>query len=132
MLTKSTHDSFLAKKDVDHSDIFFPGVVLFISLVLRRSGFGSNILAKVATKKIVQNRNNESSLKFVSIVDNNPLSQSVRPSVSFSWDLPGLRCTGGLLRMTLYTFLSPDIIILNRLHRGLKRISRKQKTGIPR
>ena len=43
ILINSTHDSLLAKEDVDHSDILFPRVVLVVSLVLR-SAFGVVIL----------------------------------------------------------------------------------------
>ena len=41
--TLLTHDSLLAEKDVDHSNVLFPRVVLVVSLVLR-SAFGVVIL----------------------------------------------------------------------------------------
>ena len=33
-LMNPTHDSFFAKEDVDHSDVFFPGIVFVVIVAL--------------------------------------------------------------------------------------------------
>ena len=43
ILIDSTHDSLLAKEDVDHSDVLLPRVVLVVSLVLK--SFGTVLLS---------------------------------------------------------------------------------------
>ena len=52
-LTNSTHDSLLAKEDVDHSDILLPRIVLVVSLVLK-SAFVVGPLQLQSQKNLVE------------------------------------------------------------------------------